>query len=600
MRIGRSRYLFGVLAAFGLAGAFHAVANPVTVSYVDVPSQCADPANVALTEEVGATPPFSAEERITYTVAAAAAGDCSIAPGGGDDYEVTATNMSGLALVDVFVVADTGTDFGNWDGNIAGSHAKKIADVWANGGVITFRLMNVAPNVPPNFDSLGVNSPSGPSNFSIVARRVGFDGGCNDVKADAPPCDETTPSLGKYRIYISPKFRPNFAGCPAYQNTICGSSAFRLESPNLFDSATLIGRSAPHLHGSAADTGGTPVGDSGTLVKDSDFTVPPPWLQGPNGSREIHTEIVGMSLTGGGASVRGGLSAPTRPKSFGEVESQSASGLPANDFPADSFFDVFVEVDLPICGSFPGGTVYNQQALLVVNTNVGDLPPQVVYIHGNSSFVPVYFKFASTGSPPVPWGAGNLLGWLSLAGHGVGEGGASQLEQLYCAATEMTGIGGCCLPAPFGTCEILDSQGCADIGGQYAGDGNPCKCGACCLPANGCVWPVLETECHAMANGHFLGHGSTLSSCAHDGNGNCTSVGACCLPNNGCELVTEDECIKLHGRWEGAGTTACHHDAAGDCIPTVSEWGLVVMAVLVLTAATVVIMRRRAMVRGGS
>lgn len=33
-------------------------------------------------------------------------------------------------------------------------------------------------------------------------------------------------------------------------------------------------------------------------------------------------------------------------------------------------------------------------------------------------------------------------------------------------------------------------------------------------------------------------------------------------------------------------------------IPTVSEWGLVVMAMLVLTAATVVIMRRRAMVRG--
>jgi len=35
------------------------------------------------------------------------------------------------------------------------------------------------------------------------------------------------------------------------------------------------------------------------------------------------------------------------------------------------------------------------------------------------------------------------------------------------------------------------------------------------------------------------------------------------------------------------------------CIPTVSQWGLVVMAMLVLTAATVVIMRRRAMVRGG-
>jgi hypothetical protein len=30
------------------------------------------------------------------------------------------------------------------------------------------------------------------------------------------------------------------------------------------------------------------------------------------------------------------------------------------------------------------------------------------------------------------------------------------------------------------------------------------------------------------------------------------------------------------------------------CVPTVSKWGLAVMALLVLTAATVVIMRRRA------
>ena len=79
------------------------------------------------------------------------------------------------------------------------------------------------------------------------------------------------------------------------------------------------------------------------------------------------------------------------------------------------------------------------------------------------------------------------------------------------------------------------------------------------------------------------------------------STGACCIPDTGqphfgCMLgVTEDACIKVPGRYMGDGTASCPpHDAEGNCIPTVSEWGLLVMAVLVLTAATVVIMRRRA------
>jgi hypothetical protein len=399
---------------------------------------------------------------------------------------------------------------------------------------------------------------------------------CDGAGPPGPKCNEATHSRGKFRIYISPQFRPLFVGCLAYQNTICvgnnSNSAFRLDSPCLSDSATVIGRSAPHTHGSAADTNGTPVGDAGncpltSCVKDSDFTVlpscPGPPCEGPASTREIHTEIVDLNLIGtllgGLPKVRAGSSASSRPKSFGEVESKFSTGLPADDLPdADSFFDVFVEVDLPICGLFPGGTVYNQQALLIVNTDVDDLPPPVVYIHGNSSFVPVYFK--ATG--PGPWLANDLLGYLTLAGHGVGPYECNDLPQdplnsAYCAATEMTGPGGCCLPD--GTCEMLDLQGCNDAwlptvdnGEHYAGDGNLCKCGACCL-------------------------------------------------HNGCTLnVTSDACVKLGGRYMGDDSTQCIHTPEGDCIPTLSEWGLLVMGILVLSAATVVIMRRRAMVRGGS
>jgi len=65
---------------------------------------------------------------------------------------------------------------------------------------------------------------------------------------------------------------------------------------------------------------------------------------------------------------------------------------------------------------------------------------------------------------------------------------------------------------------------------------------------------------------------------------NIPGKGALCLQN-----LSKTDCEGKGGLW---------NDTA--CIPTVSEWGLLVMAVLVLTAATVVIMRRRAMVRGGS
>ena len=115
--------------------------------------------------------------------------------------------------------------------------------------------------------------------------------------------------------------------------------------------------------------------------------------------------------------MRAGTNATTQPISVGEVESYSgAGGLPANDFPAQSFFDVFVDVDLPAGGTFPGATnMYNSLPLMVQNTNVTSFPPQVVYIHGMSTAVPVYF---SNNNPPR-WTNGQIFGLLTLAGHGV-------------------------------------------------------------------------------------------------------------------------------------------------------------------------------------
>jgi len=70
--------------------------------------------------------------------------------------------------------------------------------------------------------------------------------------------------------------------------------------------------------------------------------------------------------------------------------------------------------------------------------------------------------------------------------------------------------------------------------------------------------------------------------------------GACCLPNNGCMLnLTRDACGEIGGRYLGDGSTFCPHDAQGNCIPTVSEWGFVVLTLLLLIGATMCIARRQ-------
>ena len=265
-----------------------------------------------------------------------------------------------------------------------------------------------------------------------------------------PGNDDTLPSLGSFRIYVAPDFRGMLSGCTFYN-----SSTFKLQSPTMYDDATVVGHSNPHTHGSIPDTGGTAVGNAGTMIKDSDFTAVPAGFQGPAGEREVHTELRSMNLTFGPAAVRAGINAPLRPTSPGEVESKATTdiGNPAFDFPAQSFFDVFVEVDLPACSAFPGATLYNFQALIVAQDPLNSppgFPPRVVYIHENSSAVPVYFK---SSHPPL-WNAGDFFGWLVLAGHGASftnnEADVAEFETFMATVTEMP------ISAPGGIAEAPD------------------------------------------------------------------------------------------------------------------------------------------------
>lgn len=226
--------------------------------------------------------------------------------------------------------------------------------------------------------------------------------------------NDLTQSLGQFSIIINPAFQAMMAGGGGYPNY--NATTHVLTSPVLYDGATIVGRSAPLQAGSTGDINGVPVGVAGVIISNAMMTVQPAGLE-PAGTREVHTMIYAMNMTDeNGSAVRAGTNATVQPVSAvspGEVESWSgATGLPANDFPAQSFFDVFVDVDVAAGGSFPGATnLYNTMPLMVQNTNLTSFPPQVVYIHGMSTAVPIKFS-----SGPY---AGQIFGILTLAGHGV-------------------------------------------------------------------------------------------------------------------------------------------------------------------------------------
>jgi len=168
-QIAKHAFMAITMGAILLINTGPSMANPVSVLFVDSASPC--PAvlpNRMLNEEVGPMPPFDADEKITYSVAAGVTAECGAAAGGAGDFTVMATNMTGHDLHHVHVVQNPGTTFGNWDGTIGGEEAKFLVANWPNGAMITFHLLDVAPVASPTFDILGVPHV-GASNFSIVA-----------------------------------------------------------------------------------------------------------------------------------------------------------------------------------------------------------------------------------------------------------------------------------------------------------------------------------------------------------------------------------------------------------------------------------------------
>jgi hypothetical protein len=277
--------------------------------------------------------------------------------------------------------------------------------------------------------------------------------------------DDTTSSLGSFKIQIATNFQATVNGCPGYDpNTRIWTS------PTMFDGTTLIGRSDVITDGSTDDQNGVPVGSANTVVGENILSAPPGWpclgfspCSAAPGTREVHTELrklnlVALACNGGSGrpAVRAGTaySAPIK-ISPGEVESHAAPGG-SPDFPASSFFDMFVQVDLPACGKLPASTVQNNLPLIVKNNDLTAFPPRVIYIHDQSSSVPVVF---------VPGGpfAGQTLGYLVLAGHAASftcsQSDQDEFNNFMASQPVGTCPGNSCAPPSGGGCSVANGTG---------------------------------------------------------------------------------------------------------------------------------------------
>lgn len=165
------------------------------------------------------------------------------------------------------------------------------------------------------------------------------------------------------------------------------------------------------------------------------------------------------------------------------------------------------------------------------------------------------------------------------------QGGTPQGLDSVCTAPEA-----CCFSD--GTCQELDPVCCLEQGGTPQGPDSVCMgMQACCDPLTGTCY-MADAACCLDNGGSPQGPGSV-----------CTASEACCLPDNTCVLLDPLCCAEQGGTPRGPGS-ACLGDGDGDglddlcvpptdIIPTMGEWGLVIMVLLLAISAKIQFGRRR-------
>jgi len=250
-----------------------------------------------------------------------------------------------------------------------------------------------------------------------------------------PAGDDSASSLGQFRLIVDGAWvdildaalsNSVFTTTEALSGVLIYDGGV-FTSPVLFDPATTVGRSDGFASGAAQDVNGVIAGRAPgrTYVSDSQLIAKPGWSDASNGVYEVHTFLKSLHLTDAltarlGFSVKAGMQAPTRPVSAGEVEAYSSG----SDFPARSYFNVYVLVDIPAAGPIPEVQLVNVDPLLVENAVIHGFPPRAFYVHGNTNAVSMYFNADlhipdPHGGPDLIVPRGTLFGQLTLAGHGM-------------------------------------------------------------------------------------------------------------------------------------------------------------------------------------
>ncbi len=261
---------------------------------------------------------------------------------------------------------------------------------------------------------------------------------------------DSAPSLGRFIVTFTHNFvnahsalqKPPFNLCKDSNPAVCTDEMRTIKSPNLSESQTRVGRSDPHYDGDTVDINGAYVCYGGTwdnclgvfdnAVKDSDFFYPPrysgdsqkhyivfpdgkggyPVGGGPVETQEVHTQMLSLNMVNGKNAVRAGSAAPDRPRSIGEVQSLDHGNKDKKGgFPAESFFHLFVEVDIDLGSEVI--TLYNKpdHPLVVIGTGLTKFPPKLLYTHAATHWAVALFE---KGGSDVA-----VAAYIVMAGHGV-------------------------------------------------------------------------------------------------------------------------------------------------------------------------------------
>ncbi|MEK8021790.1 MAG: hypothetical protein VSS75_033355 [Candidatus Parabeggiatoa sp.] len=282
---------------------------------------------------------------------------------------------------------------------------------------------------------------------------------------------DNVPSLAQFKVTFTKEFAfylkevKGAPFCTGYSTPAkCPTSARTYTSPKLYEANTKVGRSGPHRDGDDTDEwngadickdGNTasctgffswtdePILDAHFQWKDGGYQADGhPYDEGPKGREEVHTQVVSFKLTPLNSSdrsanaVRAGDQAPCQARSLGEVESLNGDG-----FPAESFFQMYVDVDVDmnndgkvdmVLFNQPGieNTIFDGDPLIIESTGLKSFPPKVIYSHtGRTSGKDAPKLYVRGADCKKDANYPGHVGWLRIATHGIDFAPASNITR---------------------------------------------------------------------------------------------------------------------------------------------------------------------------